>query len=161
MSTSNPVVEEWIKIAEHDLGGAFVLAEVPYYAPASVLCQQSVEKILKAYIIANGGFLKKTHDLNELVRMCEKYSHDFDVLKKTCSNITIYSTMRYPPIETVTAQNMEQLLVDTRNAFDFTKSKLKDLGYEMSESLTNATMEEVKEAIRVLRRQKSGAVGRG
>jgi HEPN domain-containing protein len=155
MNTNNPVVVEWIKIAEQDLGSAFVLAEVPYYAPASVLCQQSVEKILKAYIIANGGFLKKTHDLNELVRMCEKYSHDFDILKKTCSNITLYSTMRYPPIETITAQNIEQLLVDTRDAFDFTKSKLKDLGYEVPESPAKAAIDEVKEAVRLLRKQKS------
>jgi len=156
MSTSNPVVEEWIKIAEHDLGSAMLLAEIPYYAPACVHCQQSVEKILKAYIIANGGVLKKIHELNVLVEDCEKYSPDFGQIKNNCSDITLYSTMRYPPMGNITDEDMKQLLKDTRDVFDFTKSKLKNLGYDVPESSTNTTIEEIKEAVRLLREQKKG-----
>jgi len=156
MNTYNPVVGEWIDVAEHDLGSAMVLAEIPYYAPACVHCQQSVEKILKAYIIANGGALKKIHELNVLVEDCEKYSPDFGRLKKICSYITLYTTVRYPPFGSITAENMELLLKNTREVFDFTILKLKNLGYNVPESSTKITIEEIKEAVRVLREQKKG-----
>jgi len=154
MNTNNPVVVKWIEIAEHDLGSAHVLAEIPYYAPACVHCQQSVEKILKAYIIANGGILKKIHELSVLVEDCEKYSPDFGQIRDNCSDVTLYSAMRYPPIGNVTAENMELLLKNTRDIFDFTISKLKALGYVAPVSSTNTTIEEIKEAVRLLREHK-------
>ncbi len=153
MNVSNPVVKDWIEVAEQDLESAFVLSEIPYYAVACVHCQQSVEKILKAYIIANGGPLKKTHELNILIEECEKYSPDFSQLKNKCSDITLYSAVRYPPIGAISVKDMERLLIDTREVFDFTKSKLKDIGYDAPKSSTNPTIEEIKEAIRVLRKQ--------
>jgi HEPN domain-containing protein len=74
MNTNELVVGEWVSAAYEDFGSAMVLAKIPYYAPACYHCQQSAEKILKAYIIAKENILTKTHDIDALVNKCEQHS---------------------------------------------------------------------------------------
>jgi HEPN domain-containing protein len=130
MNINELVVTEWISAALEDFGCATLLAEVPYYAPACYHCQQSVEKILKAYIIVKENILIKTHDLDDLINKCKRHSPDFDNLKEHCENLTLYTTVRYPPIMKLTKQELEQALKDALYVLEFTKSKLKDMGYE-------------------------------
>jgi HEPN domain-containing protein len=137
------------------------VSQVPLLVPTYYHCEQAIEKILKAYIIAKENILTKTHDLNELRRICETHSPDFSGFEDICDEISAYSAIRYPPNINLTIRQMRKTIKDTFEIVDFTKSKLKDLGYEVPESSTTAAMEEVKEAIRVLRQQKSGAVGCG
>jgi len=59
MNTTELVVGEWISAAQEDIGSATVLAKVPYYAPACYHCQQTAEKVLKAYIILKENILTK------------------------------------------------------------------------------------------------------
>jgi HEPN domain-containing protein len=159
MNTVKTVVEEWITSAQDDLTMVMLGAQVPVIASTCYHCGQAVEKILKAYIIAKENTLTKTHDLIVLLENCESHSSDFGKFKKQCAKITTFSTIRYPPSRNVTELKMEQTVKSALEIVNFTKSKLKDLGYEAPESSTNAAIEEVKEAIRVLRRQKSGAGG--
>jgi HEPN domain-containing protein len=124
------VVTEWVSAALEDFGCATVLAKVPYYAPACYHCQQAAEKILKAYIIAKENILTKTHDIDALVNKCEQHSSDFSNLEDACENLTLYTTVRYPPTINLTEQEIKQALKDAESVLEFTKSKLKEMGYE-------------------------------
>ena len=134
MSINNPIVNEWIYFAQMDYYDcALHLSQTRRPAPVEIICyhcQQSVEKILKAYIIAKGNILVKTHDLEVLIEQCKQYSFDFDNYAKSCFTLTTYVTStRYPPKPELTEQHMEQALKDALGILEFTKSKLKEMGY--------------------------------
>jgi HEPN domain-containing protein len=129
MNTNELVVSEWISAALEDFGSATVLAKVPYYAPACYHCQQSVEKILKAYIIAKENILIKTHDLDDLISKCEKHAIEFGKLKDACEDLTLYTTIRYPPFGNLTEIDMKHALNDAQDVLEFTKSKLAEMGF--------------------------------
>jgi len=130
MNTNELVISEWISAALEDFGCASVLSKVPYHTPACYHCQQSVEKILKAYIIAKENTLIKTHDLDNLIDKCEKHSPDFSKFKDACEDLTLYTTIRYPPFGNLTEQDMKQALKNAQDVLEFTKSKLTEMGFE-------------------------------
>jgi HEPN domain-containing protein len=155
MNIAETVVGEWITSAKDDMTMALLGAQVPVIASTCYHCGQAVEKILKAYIIAEENTLTKTHDLIVLLENCEKHSPDFGKFKKQCAKITAFSTIRYPPSMNVTEQKMEQTIENANEILSFTISKLKTLGYKAPEPSTNMAIEEIKEAVRVLRERKS------
>jgi len=127
-------VNKWIHFAQMDLDSATALAD-RFRPPLEIVCyhcQQAAEKILKAYIIANTNAPpQKTHVLIDLLSVCIQYSVDFDNFKKICIKLTPYTTVtRYPSSMDLTEYAMKQALVDTQAVMEFTKSKLKEMGYE-------------------------------
>ena len=136
MNTGELDINEWIRIAEQDYESAMKLSGF-HPAPLEVicyLCQQAVEKILKAYVIAKENKLTKTHDLKLLIEKCVQFSPDFDRFEKICSSLLLYSTLtRYPPVLDLAEHDMKQALKNADKILEFTKSKLAELG------LANAT----------------------
>lgn len=68
------IVEEWLKKAQDDFDFASSNLSDPQNTFFSQICfhfQQSAEKYLKAYIVANELVFKKIHDLSELLRICQ------------------------------------------------------------------------------------------
>jgi len=134
MSIDNIDIEKWIRYAQMDFDHAVKTAEAYYPVPIEIICyhcQQSVEKILKAYIIAKEGTFKKTHDLEVLIDNCKKYSSEFDLFSGKCALLTSYEvTARYPPDVDLTETEMKQAIKDARQVLDFAKSKLREMGYE-------------------------------
>lgn len=64
-----PETQEWLKIAERDLGAAQMLLRGGFYAQAIFCSQQAVEKCLKALWVEQHtiGFPPRIHDLIELL----------------------------------------------------------------------------------------------
>ena len=105
---------EWADLAAMDLASArFLQAMEP--TPTRIicyLCQQSVEKMLKAFIIYLGIHPKKTHDLISLHKICLERDSEFIVLKEACADLNIYAVeARYP-------SSLELLAEDARKAMD-------------------------------------------
>jgi HEPN domain-containing protein len=127
-------VGEWIRYAQEDYDCAVAVAQAnhPYSARKACFdCQQSAEKILKAYTIAKYGTRIKEHDLRVLLRQCKQYAPDFNELDTDCSALNMYiSLSRYPLGTNLTDSDMNQSLAHAHKILEFTKSKLKDLGYE-------------------------------
>ncbi|GBU22803.1 hypothetical protein R80B4_02715 [Fibrobacteres bacterium R8-0-B4] len=126
-------VSEWIRYAQEDYGSAVTLAkpENPY-SPRIVCtqCQQSAEKILKAYTIAKEGTRIKEHDLVMLLKQCMRHSSDFNNLDAACTALNTYAkATRYPSNMNLTDSDMNQALNHAYKVLEFTKSKLNDLGY--------------------------------
>jgi HEPN domain-containing protein len=125
-------VKEWIRYAQEDYDCAVAVAAAnhPYSVRKACFdCQQSAEKILKAYTIAKEGTRIKEHDLRVLLRQCKKYASDFSELETACSALNMYiSVSRYPLGANLTDSDMNQALDYARKILEFTKSKLKGLG---------------------------------
>jgi len=122
-------VNDWISSAQGDLDNVALASQIPLIAITCYHCGQAVEKILKAYSIAMGDPLKKMHDLTLIIKKCEEHSPDFGKFKDICMDISTYSTIRYPPERNVAEQEMRQAIKDAHEIVDFTREKLKQLGY--------------------------------
>jgi HEPN domain-containing protein len=124
----------WIQYAQDDYNAAVCLAKAYNpHIPRTVcfLCQQSVEMILKAYLIVKNGTRPKEHDHSLLLQECRRHSDDFDGFIVACSTLKTYITAtRYPSNKSITKSDMEQALSDTHKILEFTKIKLKELGYD-------------------------------
>jgi HEPN domain-containing protein len=130
MTANELDIMEWVRIARQDSDSAQKLAGF-YPAPIEVICylsQQSIEKILKAYVIAKENKLTRTHDLKVLITKCEQYSPDFSRFNSVCALMSQYASLtRYPPILELEEYDMKQALKNALQILDFTESKLKEL----------------------------------
>jgi HEPN domain-containing protein len=124
----NSIVGEWIRFAQMDYDHVLKTVETHYPIPIEIVCyhcQQSVEKILKAFIIMKDGSLTKTHDLDVLLEQCIQYSSDFDRFAAACEKLSTYAAQtRYPSDIELTEAEMRQAIKETSLILDFTKSKL-------------------------------------
>ena len=73
-------IKQWLLKANEDLLVVNKLTEFEIVATSSVCfhCQQAVEKFLKAFLIANGVDIKKTHNIEFLLSECSDIDIDFD-----------------------------------------------------------------------------------
>lgn len=90
-------IKQWLQKADEDLFVVEKLTESEIIATSSVCfhCQQAVEKFLKAYLIANGTEIKKTHNIEFLLSECADFDTDFaDFDPKELSDFGV--DVRYP-----------------------------------------------------------------
>ena len=90
-------IKQWLFKAKEDLLVVNKLTEYEIVATSSVCfhCQQAVEKFLKAYLIANGVDLKKTHNIEYLLSECADFDKDFEAIDpKELSDFGV--DVRYP-----------------------------------------------------------------
>jgi HEPN domain-containing protein len=95
------LTREWLRTARDDLALAdlALTANPPLLSGAVYHCQQAFEKALKAFLIWHGSPLRRTHDLTELVQLCEAVDPSFRVLATDAALVTPYATQfRYPPV---------------------------------------------------------------
>jgi len=127
-------VAEWIMFGQGDYDCAVTISKTNNpYAPLKVSydCQQSAEKILKAYLIAKDGERPQTHDVVLLLNRCKQHSADFNTLDVPCASLDTFKVAsRYPSELKLTQSDMAQALKDAGEILVFTRSKLKELGYE-------------------------------
>ena len=94
------IVAGWVRYATQDYESAVHLYETKHPRPLELICnlaQQAVEKMLKAFLIAQDSVPPKTHDLNQLCELCEAFDERFGDIAPQCSSLTKYGVMaRYP-----------------------------------------------------------------
>jgi len=127
-------VNEWLRFAQMDYDAAKDMSILHNPVPLEIVCyhcQQSAEKALKAYAIAKGEPLMKTHDLEALLEQCVKHDEQFNDLAQQCPELTTHVTLsRYPVGEDrMNEHDMKTALEYASNILEFTKSKLLNLGY--------------------------------
>jgi HEPN domain-containing protein len=84
----------WIKQASHDFAMAQVIINEGGYDTCAFLCQQAVEKYLKALFIRKyGKNPPKTHYLDELAKHLNCPQETLDICKELAAD---YMTARYP-----------------------------------------------------------------
>ncbi len=72
-------LKQWLLRANEDILVINKLTEHEVVATSSVCfhCQQAVEKFLKAFLIANGVDIQKTHNIEFLLSECADIDNDF------------------------------------------------------------------------------------
>jgi len=78
----NEIIEKWIRKAENDfkIGKDELNIEEPATDMICFRMEQCVEKYLKAYLVLKGQSFRKTHDITELIELCEKADKNFEQL---------------------------------------------------------------------------------
>jgi len=132
-------IKRWIKFAQRDYDTAYNMSILHDPVPLEIvcyLCQQSVEKILKAYALAQSEPLAKTHDLKSVLKQCMEYDNEFGVFTDFCVVLTEYAiASRYPLDEDwIELHDMEIALKYAHEILSFTKDRLSTLGYNNAET---------------------------
>ncbi len=105
----NPLVEEWIEMAEGDYRTArreLRARRSPNFSAACFHAQQCAEKYLKARLIAAGARFPKTHDLEALANLLLPHEPRLVKLLPVAISLTSVAVdVRYPghPVDKVTA----------------------------------------------------------
>ena len=114
--------QEWQRLAEMDLHSAEFLLNM-HPVPLEIICyhcQQSAEKYLKGYLVLNGKNPPKTHDLDELCKLCADMSDTFTEIADHCSDLTAYGVQpRYPMEMMLEEQDTLQALNSAKAIRDF------------------------------------------
>ena len=114
--------QEWFKFAAMDFSSAEYLTKMKP-VPIEIICyhcQQSAEKYLKGYLVLFGVNPPKIHDLDELRKLCAKFSNAFSNIADQCSDLTAYGVQpRYPMDLALEESDMKQALFISREICDF------------------------------------------
>ena len=122
-------IKEWVRFAQMDYDAAKNMSALFHPVPLEIVCfhcQQAAEKILKAYALANGESLIKTHDLSIILAQCKKHNQEFYNLDRIGIMLNDYAiAYKYPTKEdAVTEQDMNTALDNARKILEFTKALL-------------------------------------
>ena len=89
--------KKWFSFAKDNLLSASVLLESKLFNPCLQNIQQSVEKYLKAFLLAKKQRIRKTHSINELNIMLQDIDVHIGLSDEDCELLdTIYLPSKYP-----------------------------------------------------------------
>lgn len=123
------LAKEWFDIADNELGFAKAGLERlnAFYPQICFLCQQTVEKYLKGFLVYSRRKFPKTHDLPQLLKLCAKIDKDF---LKFLGEIDIldqyYLVSRYPlEYPPASKEEAKEALKIATSIVNFVRLKLK------------------------------------
>ena len=128
----------WVKYARNDLSVAIREMERnvnPRHRPLEVIlyhCQQTAEKMLKAYLIYNGtsvfsGSKAWGHDLNVLRTNCSSIDSDFSGARITghCAYLSAFANVKYPDFTlSIDSSHAKRGLNSAKRIYEFISVKL-------------------------------------
>ena len=124
------LLQEWINFAEMDFLTAKHLYEHMYPKPLEIICyhcQQTVEKLLKGFLISKGVTIKKTHDLGLLAEMMQEYVEVDEKYLEMCDELTPYGVkIRYPQELFIEEYQVKKALEETQELYDWLMALLQD-----------------------------------
>ena len=116
--------ELWRRQAERDVESAEKNISIQEYALTAFLCQQAVEKDLKALLIQKEGQLVKTHSV---ISLAKRVNMPALLLGKIEKLESVYQRTRYPdvikkmPAEEFDAQDAQEFLEDAKEVLAWTQ----------------------------------------
>ena len=116
----NESLDAWLEKAEEDFRLsqlAFRQRKHPAYYGTCFHAQQCAEKYLKAFLVRHQIAFRKTHDLEELVRLCVRIDAAFDLIADILAELNPYSIdSRYPglPLTKADAQDAVKAMKQVR-----------------------------------------------
>ena len=119
--------KEWVNYSEKDyIAAQFLMtAANPPIEIICYHCQQSAEKLFKAFLIKNDIIPSRTHDLNLLVNECVKIENTISILKKECNRLNDFGVnTRYPNNMDLELEDAKIALKDAEKIKEFILSKI-------------------------------------
>lgn len=114
MSELREDVRGWVQKAEEDFQIALILSRRRRGLAGGVCfhAQQSAEKYLKAFLVRERLAFPKTHDLLQLLQLCQKQNPLLQALHPLLETLNAYSVMpRYPGEEPTTEEAKEAVKI--------------------------------------------------
>ena len=125
---------EWLKYSVRDIDVAQMLytqQQNPRQRPIEIILyhsHQGAEKALKAFMVQNGQFPPKTHELQELRLICKKWNAQFDSsrLINHCAFLDPFAVaVRYPSYRiSLDSNQAARGLNSAKRIYDFVCSRL-------------------------------------
>jgi len=118
---------EWVEKSRSDLMAARVLKEhgAPVRGAACFHCQQTVEKVLKAFLIYNRVDFEKVHNLEYLLDLCVEKDGSFEELRNAAELMAPFAVdIRYPGYMEISKGQMEKALSSAERIYSFVTGKL-------------------------------------
>ena len=119
--------KEWVNYSEKDyIAAQFLMtAANPPIEIICYHCQQSAEKLFKAFLIKNDIIPSRTHDLNLLVNECVKIENTISILKKECNRLNDFGVnTRYPNNMDLELEDAKIALKDAEKIKEYILSKI-------------------------------------
>jgi len=124
------MLQQWLDKGKDDLRSAEYLSTMHHPTPDEIicyLCQQSAEKYLKAFIFSHDIEPDKTHDLEDLLEVCQKYNTEFSTLFSKVYVLTSYAVLpRYPNDLGITGEDVKTALDYAKSIQEFVMNIFKD-----------------------------------
>jgi HEPN domain-containing protein len=112
-----------LKWSRHNLDGSF-------HREACFTCQQAAEKGLKAYLLAQGTPIARTHSLVRLLRQCLAFDQGFGAFLTGCQTLDdYYAPTRYPDVVSAaefTVERAEAALAVASELVSFIQAKIQE-----------------------------------
>jgi len=111
---------DWLQWAREDLWRAELLLSHDDVYGAAFHTQQAVEKALKAFLLAQGWQLERTHNLPYLLQMATQYLPDLSAYEALCQRANQFIGARYPGVVTPppTREELDNWLPQVRNLIE-------------------------------------------
>ena len=114
-------VREWLAYAEADRKSAHNALQMADYRDAAFHCQQAIEKLLKAVIVAETGQRPPyVHDLRTLLRRIEQIDVPEELTRIISDTDIYYTGTRYPGVldpEVLTPEHISSLVSQMEEVF--------------------------------------------
>ncbi|MDR3000745.1 MAG: HEPN domain-containing protein [Fibromonadaceae bacterium] len=127
---SNP--NAWMFFANNNIKAAEILVDkIELTGEVAFLCQQAVEKYLKAFLVANKNAVKKTHDLEKLyleVKKIKDLNFDETILEQLAM---LYVESRYQTGMEVLSAGVLPTQKKARSYLDFAKNVANTIKIEL------------------------------
>jgi len=129
MSTHEKV-EYWLEIAVYDLKSAKVMQKGGQYLHVGFMCQQVVEKALKAAIAKTGALPPKTHDLLKLAKIAGLAGYLNEEQKQLLKDLSPLNVeARYPSYKEAVARSLnkhicKEYIIQTEEMLKWIQEKL-------------------------------------
>jgi HEPN domain-containing protein/predicted nucleotidyltransferase len=108
---------QWARDDEERIRRALLFDDV---YDAAYHTQQAVEKALKAFLLAQGWQLERTHDLPYLLQLASQYLPDLSAYEALCQRANQFIGARYPGVVTPpsTREELDNWLKQVRNLME-------------------------------------------
>ncbi|MCL2067627.1 MAG: HEPN domain-containing protein [Treponema sp.] len=124
------ILQQWLDKASDDLRAAEYLSTMRHPMPDEIICfhcQQSAEKYLKAFIFLQDIEPEKSHILEDLLTICQKYNAEFSTLLSKAILLTRYGVMpRYPNDLGITNEQMKTAIQYAKDVQEFVLQVIKN-----------------------------------
>jgi len=120
------LIREWVDFADMDYRTAKHLYAHMYPKPLEIICyhcQQAIEKLLKALLLAQGIELKRTHDLGLLAELLTDHYEIDECYLEMCDNLTPYGVkIRYPQELYIEERHVDKAMGETEILYQWLSS---------------------------------------
>jgi HEPN domain-containing protein len=108
-----------MKYARKDWKRIFVMLNDNDIEGAAFFIQQALEKYLKAFMLQQGWFLRKIHDLDALLDDATKYNPSLESFRRLCKRVSGYYLIERYPAPTLLDLNRMEIERDIKEAKGF------------------------------------------